>query len=98
MYINLELGDFGIYCHDISQQKVSWYYYISQYIIFSQPETNYTIECIILVDLQGIYSYTLYEEYFQTFMTAAVIVILVNTVFDKHSLQTGLSILISFMP
>ena len=30
-------------------------------------------------------------------MTAAVIVILVNTVFDKHSLKTGLSVSISFM-
>ena len=42
--------------------------------------------------------YILYEKYFQTFMIAAVIVILVNTVFDKHSLQTGLSVSISFIP
>ena len=30
-------------------------------------------------------------------MTAAVIVILVNTIFDKHSLQTSLSVSINFM-
>ena len=38
------------------------------------------------------------KNIFRLFMTAAVIVILVNTVFDKHSLQTGLSVLISLMP
>ena len=46
----LGLGDIGIYCHDISWQKVSRYYYISRYFIFSQPETNYIIKGIILVD------------------------------------------------
>ena len=78
--IGLGLGDIGIYCHDISQQKVSRYYYISRYfLIFSQPEANYTIECIILmydtfIAIHTVYSYEVY------FMTAAVIVILVNTV------------------
>ena len=49
-HIPVGLGDIGIYCHDISWQKVSRYYYISRYFIFSQFETNCTIEGIILVD------------------------------------------------
>ena len=52
-YCELGLGDIGIYCHDISwQKKISRYYYISRYFIFSQSETNYTIEGpgIILVN------------------------------------------------
>ena len=67
------------------------------FFTFSQPEANYTIECIILmytfIAIHIVYSY---EVYFQTFMTAAVIVILVNIrSIDKHSLPTGLS---SFIP
>ena len=48
--MHVGLGDIGIYCHDISWQKVSQYYYISQYFTFFQPETNYIIEGIILVN------------------------------------------------
>ena len=33
-WIEVGLGDIGIYCHDISWQKVSRYYYISRYFIF----------------------------------------------------------------
>ena len=44
------LDNIGIYCHDISWQKVSQYYYISPYSTFFQPETNYTREGVILVD------------------------------------------------
>ena len=66
------LGDIRIYCHDISWQKVSQYYYISRYFIFSQPETNY-------VRNRGHYSsgyinsYTLHEVYIQTFKQPFVI-------------------------
>ena len=55
--------------------------YIMIFFNFPQPEANYTIECIILmytfIAIHIVYSY---EVYFQTFMTAAVIVILVNIV------------------
>ena len=34
-YPTVGLGDIGIYCHDISWQKVSQYYYTSKYFIFS---------------------------------------------------------------
>ena len=67
------LGDIGIYCHDISWQKVSRYYYISLYC-FSQPETNYTIEVIILVDtLIDSYTLILDEVYIQIFKQPFVI-------------------------
>ena len=49
------LGDIGIYCHDISWQKISWYYYISRYF-----QIMYIMECIIVVH-EYICSYTLHE-------------------------------------
>ena len=55
--------------------------YIMIFFNFSQPEANYTIECIILIyTFIVIHTVHSYEVYFQTFMTAAVIVILVNIV------------------
>ena len=47
------------------------------FLNFSQPEANYTIECIILVDT-FIATHCM-KNIFRHFMTAAVIVILVNT-------------------
>ena len=66
------LGDIGIYCHDISWQKVLWYYYISQYFTFFQSKTNYTIEGIV-VRSGYIYCYTLHEVYIQTFKQPFII-------------------------
>ena len=97
----LGLDDIGIYCHDAyfiaKSITVLLHMYHDIFLFLSQQKANYATECIILVDT-FIATCTYCMKYiFRLFMIAAVIVIL-NTVFDKHSLQTGLSVSISFMP
>ena len=71
-FISVGLGDIRINFHDISWQKVLRYYYIYTMIFyFFQPEANYTIECIILVDA---FKATLHEVYIQTFKQPFIII------------------------
>ena len=70
--------------------------YIMIFFNFSQPEANYTIECIILMyTLIAIHIVYSYEVYFQTFYDSCSHCYIGEHSIDKHSLQTGLS---SFMP
>ena len=97
----LGLDDIGIYCDNT--------YFIAKSITV----LLYTYHDIFLISFSAecqLYNRVYYssdtfiatctycmKNTLRLFMTAAVIVIL-NTVFDKHSLQTGLSVSISFMP